>query len=109
MQNLLTYRRIKQLINWLEKNDGTLTSKQLEPFQAQFRERHYRRAIAILEASHCIKVTRAWGGELYLITLLPDYALRQLERHEVWMNRLYGFISGVLMTILVDFIHNVLL
>lgn len=104
MQNLLTYRRIKQLLNWLEENDGILTIKQLEPFQAQFRERYYRRAISILEASHCIKITRAWGGELFQITLLPGYALHQLERHDIWMNRIYGFISGVLVTVVANFI-----
>lgn len=106
MKNLLTYRRIKQLLNWLEKSNGILTLKQLDPFQEQFRELYYRRAISMLEASNCIKVTRAWGGELLQINLLPGYVLHQLERHDIWMNRIYGFISGVLVTVVANFIMN---
>ncbi len=106
MKNLFIRTRINKFIALLESNDGTITAADFPSLN----DKDVLHVISILEASGCIEVIREWGGAVNTImTTNTGASVYQLERHEVWMNRLYGFISGVLMTILVDFIRNVLL
>lgn len=46
----------------------------------------------------CVEATRAWGGEIVSVRLLDHSAVYRLERSEVWLNRIYGFIAGVITT-----------
>lgn len=98
--------RINKVIKILEEHDGRLTSRALE----LVRDRKYRNAISALEGAGCIKVTREWGGQIILITTTnKGFSIYCLERHDVWANRIGGFISGVAITVIADLIKNVLL
>lgn len=106
MKNLFIRTRINKFISLLESNGGTMTAADFPSLN----DNDVLHIISILEASGCIEVIREWGGAVNIIMATNTGAsVYQLERHDVWMNRLYGFVSGVLMTILVVLIHNVLL
>ncbi len=57
-----------------------------------------RKALNALIDLGCLKATRAWGGEILDLQLLDHSAIYELERSEIWLNRLYGFIAGVITT-----------
>lgn len=106
MKNLFIRTRINKFIALLESNGGTMTAADFPSLN----DKNYLHIISILEASGCIEVIREWGGAVNIImTTDTGASVYQLERHDVWMNRLYGFASGVLITILLDLIRNVLL
>lgn len=62
------------------------------------------KALKALIDSGCVKATRAWNGEIVHLQLLDHSATYTLERQEIWLNRLYGFISGVLVTVAAELI-----
>ena len=106
MKNLFIRTRINKFIALLESNGGTMTAADFPSLN----DKNYLHIISILEASGCIEVIREWGGAVNIImTTDTGASVYQLERHDVWMDRLYGFVSGVLITILLDLIRNVLL
>lgn len=106
MKNLFIRTRINKFIALLESNGGTMTAADFPSLN----DKNYLHIISILEASGCIEVIREWGGAVNIImTTDTGASVYQVERHDVWMNRLYGFVSGVLITILLDLIRNVLL
>ena len=106
MKNLVIRTRINKFIALLESNGGTMTAADFPSLN----DKNYLHIISILEASGCIEVIREWGGAVNIImTTDTGASVYQLERHDVWMDRLYGFVSGVLITILLDLIRNVLL
>lgn len=106
MKNLFIRTRINKFIALLESNGGTMTAADFPSLNNP----NVLHIISILEASGCIEVIREWGGAVNIImTTDTGASVYQLERHDVWMNRLYGFVSGVLITILLDLIRNVLL
>ena len=106
MKNLFIRTRINKFIALLESNGGTMTAADFPSLN----DKNYLHIISILEASRCIEAIREWGGAVNIImTTDTGASVYQLERHDVWMNRLYGFVSGVLITILLDLIRNVLL
>lgn len=106
MKNLFIRTRINKFIALLKSNGGTMTAADFPSLN----DKNYLHIISILEASGCIEVIREWGGAVNIImTTDTGASVYQLERHDVWMNRLYGFVSGVLITILLDLIRNVLL
>lgn len=106
MRNLFIRRRINKFISLLDSKNGTLSGDDLSLIQGK----KDLQVISILEASGCIKVDRSWGGDISLIvTTHNGFSIYQLERHDIWMNRFYGFISGVAVTVIADIIRNVLL
>ena len=106
MRNLFIRRRINKFISLLDSKNGTLSGDDLSLIQGK----KDLQVISILEASGCIKVDRSWDGDISLIvTTHTGFSIYQLERHAIWMNRFYGFISGVAVTVIADIIRNVLL
>lgn len=67
----------------------------------------YRKALYALQAVGSITITEGWSGNILNISLLDAYAVYQLSRHDVWMNRLWGFLSGVAITLAAEFLVNV--
>ena len=61
-------------------------------------DRKNRKALNALIDLGCVKPLRDWGGEILDLELLNHSVIYVLERHEVWLNRLYGFIAGVVTT-----------
>ena len=66
----------------------------------------YSKAVKALIDTGCVKATRANGGKIVLMDLRDHYSTYQLERHEVWLNRLWGFISGVIITLVAEYLIN---
>lgn len=57
--------------------------------------RKYRKALLALEASGAVRLLKDFGGKILDVSLLDSYALYQLNRREIWINRLWGFLAGV--------------
>lgn len=68
----------------------------------------YRDALLALEAVGSVRVTKAWGGEILKVFLLDSYAGYKLSRHDVWTNRLWGFVFGVATSVATAFITGIL-
>lgn len=66
----------------------------------------YREALFALSSAGSVKVFKDWGGNILNVSLLDAYALHRLSRYDVWMNRLWGFLSGVAVTLAVEFLIN---
>lgn len=58
-------------------------------------ENKYNKALQALHDIGTVNVVRNWGRDVFRVFLLDHYATYQLERHDVWMNRLIGFLFGV--------------
>ena len=54
-----------------------------------------RKALNALIDLKCVKPLYDWSGNIINLTLLEHSAVYELSRQEVWLNRLYGFITGV--------------
>ncbi len=105
-KNILIRHHINEVIALLEEHNGTLVNHNL----VLIKDKKYQQVIPILEASGCIKVTREWGGSIIMIaTTNRGFSVYSLERHDVWVNRIIGFVSGVLVTVTADFISHALL
>lgn len=92
--------RMNKLIKLLEQdNDKEVLSLVHMPA--------YKKALLSLEDSGCVRVLRS-GGEIYVITLLNHYATYQLERRDVWFNRILGFLFGVVTSVLTALIIGLL-
>lgn len=85
-------KKMNQIITWLE-TDG------FESHKTQILSPKYSKALHSLIDTKCVEVTYAWGGDIIAIFLLNHSATYQLERREVWFNRFFGFVSGVLVTV----------
>lgn len=66
----------------------------------------YRKALLALESAGCVKLAKAFGGDIVGIYLLDSHVGYQLNRHDVWMNRLWGFLSGIAVTLAAEFLLN---
>lgn len=64
----------------------------------------YRKALLALESAGCVKLTKAWGGEIFGICLLDSHAGYQLSRHDVWVNRIFGFVAGIVTAVAAHYI-----
>ena len=94
--------RMRRIIRLLETNDfNDVKDEILAPANAQ--------ALNILIDTGCIDVSRAWGGAIVNLTLRSHSATYRLERHDVWINRLYGFICGVAVTVVAELLLRVIL
>lgn len=68
----------------------------------------YRKALLALESAGCVKLTKAFGGDIVGIYLLDSHVGYQLSRRDVWVNRLWGFLSGIAVTLAAGFLLNAL-
>ncbi|MBR2674317.1 MAG: hypothetical protein IKE52_02535 [Mogibacterium sp.] len=91
--------RMNKLIRLLEKNDS-------EAINAAIASPRYVKALNELENLGCIKTVRSWGGDIVRVWLDNRYVSYQLSRRDVWLNRLWGFISGVAVTLAAEFLPN---
>ncbi len=93
--------RMKKIIRLLEKNNDSAVYT-----LARFPK--YTKALAALSDIGCVKVDKAWGGDIVSITLLDKSATYQLERYDLWINRIVSFILGVLANAATKFIVDLL-
>ena len=84
--------RMKKLIKVLKNNDSA-------EFNRLIASDKYLDALKALEDAGCVKLVRAWGGEITRTILLDHHVSYQLSRYEVWANRIGGFIAGVLTSV----------
>ena len=69
-------------------------------------------ALDFWDAKECLHVTRAWGGEITAVDVLPNgitwFADRHKERVDFWREHIVkflgGFIAGVLTTLLAEWL-----
>ena len=65
-------------------------------------------SLALLESRGYLSVRRAWGGEIVSVTASQrgrTYSTEKAERRrEKWLDRLYGFLSGVAVTVIGELI-----
>lgn len=97
---MLRYR-MNKLIKALENDDADSLKSLLTSVS-------YLKALKALEDIGCIKVIRAWGGDIAHVQLNNHYVTYQLERQEVWKNRIYGFLFGVATSVLTALITGIL-
>lgn len=94
--------RMKKLINLLENNNH-------DDVYELIKSPKYAKALYALSDIGCVSVVKAWGGNILSINLLEHYATYQLERFEVWLNRVLGFTFGVVSSLIVQFLIKQLL
>lgn len=105
-ENFFIHFRINKIIKLLDEHNGTLSRDSLD----LIRGKEYRNAISALEDSGCIKVIRVGDGIIAMIvTTHKGFSVYCLERHDVWINRIIGFVTGVAFTVIADLIKNALL
>ena len=95
-------RKMNQIIKWLE-TDG------FDAHKEQITSDKYSKALKALIDAGCVKAIGAWGGDIVSLTLLGHYATYQLERHDVWINRLWGFLAGVTITVVAELLLRAIL
>ena len=59
----------------------------------------YADAVKTLIDTGCIKAVHSFGGEIVGMKLLDHASTYRLERQDVWLNRLFGFLAGVATTV----------
>lgn len=102
MKNIFIRRRINEVIAMLQSGEEVATDL--------LESRKYSEAVSILEDAGCIRIVREWGGGIQAISLTHKaFSVYRLGRHDVWMNRFWGFVSGLAVGILCDIIRNALL
>lgn len=94
--------RMKKLINLLENNN-------LDGVYKLIKSPKYAKALSALSDMGCVSVNKAWGGNIISINLLDHHATYQLERFEVWFNRVLGFTFGVVSSLIDQFLIKQLL
>ena len=68
----------------------------------------YKKAIQALADTGSVKLARTMGGVIVRVFLLDHYATYQLERHDIWFNRILGFLFGVGTSVLAAIILGLL-
>lgn len=102
MKNIFIRRRINEVIAMLQSGEEVATDL--------LESKKYSEAVSILEDAGCINIVRKWDGGIHTIFLTHKaFSVYHLDRHDVWMNRFWGFISGLAVGILCDIIRNALL
>ncbi len=110
MKNLFVRHKINKCIAIIESSDNTAGLSDDEI--ALLYSKKYNRAMHILENSGCITCAYRYGDKRipYHVSLTHDgFSIYQLNRHDVWINRFWGFISGVSVSIVAYIIKSVLL
>lgn len=110
MNKLLIRFRIKKCISIMEATEinGAIPEKTVEFLYSK----KYTDAMRVLEDSECIKCSYAWGASLipYSVQLTKTgFSIYQLSRHDIWVNRFWGFISGLVVGILGSIFANLIL
>lgn len=86
------HRQINQIISWLETDSFNAHKDEiLSP--------KYSKALKCLIDTGCVRAVHGLSKDIVAMELLDHYATYQLERHDIWVNRLVGFIFGVLTTV----------
>lgn len=98
---MIRYRMNKILK--LLKSDDIATVKQL------VQSDKYEHTLRSLSDIGCVKITRAWGGDIVNMKILDHSFTYQLERFDLWLNRIIGFICGIITTIVGQFIISLLI
>ena len=88
---MLRYR-MRRIIKLLESNS-------FDSVRDQILLPENEKALKALIDLGCVKPTYAWGHELIYLDLLDHSAVYALNRQEVWLNRIFGFIAGALTTV----------
>lgn len=88
---MLRYR-MNKIINLLENNSfPNVRDIVLAP--------ENEKVLKVLIDLKCVQPLYAWGGEIVNLKLLNHSATYTLERRDIWLNRFYGFMAGVLTTV----------
>ena len=94
---MLMRYRMHKLIRLLEKGDTA-------GFNAAIGSDKYLKALKALEDESCIKAVKDWNGTYVRVWLLDHYTTYQLSRHDIWINRLWGFLAGVATSVAAHYI-----
>ena len=95
-------RKMNQIIKWLE-TDG------FSAHQDEIQSPEYAKALRSLIDTGCVTAYRTWGGKIVKLSLNDHYATYQLERHDLWVNRIVSFLIGVATTVAAGFLLHILL
>ena len=93
--------KMNKIIRVLERDDEKALDSILQSGS-------YSKAFDALEDEGCIETLRDFNGNIHGAFLERHYATYQLQRQEIWMNRLYGFLAGIASSVLVAFITGIL-
>ena len=108
MKNLFIRHKINKCISILQASEHRALT---ESEQQLIISTEYSQVLSILEDDGCISITRAWNADHPVsITLTKKgFSGYLLNRHDVWMNRLWGFLSGVAVGILTSLLVHVII
>lgn len=82
-------KKMNQIIKWLETDDFDVHKEDILSDK-------YSKALKTLIDTGCVQAHKAWGGTILRLTLLDHSATYQLERRDVWSNRIWGFVVGII-------------
>lgn len=68
-----------------------------------------KKAVEALIDIGCVKATRTWGGKIVALKLLDHSATYELQRSEIWLNRFFGFMAGIITTAVGELIVYVIM
>ena len=94
------------MLRW--KMNKIIRLLEADPKNQQVLEPKYRKALITLSDNGCIKLLRDWNGNIFRVTLLDHYATYQLNRRELWANRIISFILGITTSVLAAIITGIL-
>ena len=93
--------RMNKIIKLLEQN------READAIALASNSKYYK-AFQALADTGAVKLVRNMGGVIVRAFLLDHYATYQLERHEIWLNRILGFIIGICTSIVASIILGIL-
>lgn len=103
MLTMLTRKRMKEILNLIESNSIRTLYQRLE-------DKKYLAALKVLEARGCVSCFYADGDSLpWHISLTAEAYNYKLTRCEIWENRIYGFIVGIISGVVITIIGQLLL
>lgn len=110
MKNIFIRARVNKCISIIENScsQGGFSNGELEFLCSD----KYLEALHILEDAGCIKCFYRYGDPRRPYSILPThkrFSVYKLERHDVWVNRFWGFVTGVAVSIVGGVIINFLL
>lgn len=94
--NIFIRRKINKCISILESGN----EPDIEMLYSKFPD-----AMRVLEANGSIELLRAWGGEVVSVRVTNlGFSIYKLSRHDIWVNRFWGFILGIATGVAIDLI-----
>lgn len=99
--SFLIRMRIRQCISILSRSSDSGVSPDTISL---LYSKKYASAMQILEDSGYISCIRSWGSHVPVSVAVKNtgFSVYKLNRHDVWMNRLWGFLAGVAFSVLAD-------